>query len=374
MISIVMPVYNVSEYVKKSIDSVLNQTYTDIELIIVDDGSYDGTADICKRYACIDARVKYIRKQNEGQGIARTVGFSISRGDYVTFVDGDDWLELEAIEHMELAVKETAADIVVGDCWYVYNHGQQLEKRYSKVRYEDGQVINAGADFEKINLLRTFTWGKLYKRSFLAERAFSQPSYAYEDVATVPVMIALAKRIVYINKPVYNYLKNRTGSTIHDIQKVKDMRKALEQLYSEFRQLDSYEEYECELKRLIWGQIRFICKTHNISWESIQNGQEPEYKELLLFMKKAFDDFIFPDDCEMEIVNCKGLHRIVDNILISGSKNSYRIDLDDMSSRIYVKYNDCCDEYKLDHKFLADNNDETWIWDRVDEMFMMIWG
>ena len=231
MISVIIVAYNLETYIEKSIRSVLSQTFTDLALIIVDDGSSDTTGDICKKYQKKDIRIINIKKENEGQGIARTIGYHAARGEYILFLDGDDWLENDALEKMFHAASDTNADIVVGDILYVYQKNGVVEKKYSKIRYQNMQIIEKGEYLEKISKLRTFTWGKLYKRRFLIQEGFSQASHAYEDTATIPLLIHHAKTIVYINTPVYNYYKSRTGSTIYQKEKASDLLIAIKKLY-----------------------------------------------------------------------------------------------------------------------------------------------
>ena len=214
MVSIIVAVCNVEMYIDRCIQSIINQSYSEIELIIIDDGSDDLTGTICRKYAEKDNRIIYIRKRNEGQGPSRNLGLQVAKGEYVTYVDGDDWLEKNALEEMCNIADNEQADIVVGDIWYVYeNAGAEPKKIYSKIRYRHLQTIQRGEYPEKISKLRTFTWGKLYRRSFLLEENFCQPAHAYEDTATIPLLLMHAKKIVYINLPVYNYLKNRDTST-----------------------------------------------------------------------------------------------------------------------------------------------------------------
>lgn len=117
-VSIVVPVYNAKEYLRKCLDSVVNQTLKNVEIIFIDDGSTDGSSEICKEYAAKDERIIYYKKENEGLAAARQDGIERASGEYVGFVDSDDWLELNMYEHMySVAVKENA-DVVFCNCYF----------------------------------------------------------------------------------------------------------------------------------------------------------------------------------------------------------------------------------------------------------------
>ena len=358
MISVILAVYNLEEYIERCILSILKQSYKELELIIVDDGSSDRTGDVCTRYAKMDRRVIYIKKKNEGQGEARNVGLKLAKGEYVTYVDGDDWLETDALSQMYYVAKKEDADIVVGDIWYVYAVDEGYERKYSKIRYENEKVILQGECPEKMSKLRTFTWGKLYRRAFLREEGFRQPSNAYEDTATIPILLLHAQKIVYINVPVYNYLKNRSMSTIYSEEKVLDLLSALQQLYDTFCTERCVEKYEMEIKRLFWGQIRSLCIAHNVSWEKICQ-EKTDYSELIHFIQKCFKDFIFFDDYDITVRN---------SVVVEKS-------LENEGCTIIMKKGGVSKEYSLGKSLTTTEKwSEDQIWDCADLVFALIQG
>ena len=115
LISIIIPIYNNEKFISRCLDSIINQTYKKIEIIIVNDGSTDKSLDVISKYEKKDNRIKVINKKNEGVSIARNIGIESSKGDYITFVDADDWLELDAIEKLYIEITEKNVDVVRGN-------------------------------------------------------------------------------------------------------------------------------------------------------------------------------------------------------------------------------------------------------------------
>ena len=112
LISVIVPIYNVAPYLHECIDSIINQTYKNIEVILVDDGSTDNSGKICDEYAKKDRRMVVIHQENQGVNLARTNGLNIAKGDYIGYVDGDDWIEPEMYEHLLNKILETDADFI----------------------------------------------------------------------------------------------------------------------------------------------------------------------------------------------------------------------------------------------------------------------
>ena len=125
MISIIIPVYNLEDHIQHCVQSILSQRYNYVELILVDDGSTDDSAQICDKYALLDSRVKVIHIQNQGVSNARNVGLSLAKGEYITFVDGDDWLSDDFLEIGIKSLEAAGADIFMGS--YIKNYADGTE-------------------------------------------------------------------------------------------------------------------------------------------------------------------------------------------------------------------------------------------------------
>lgn len=368
MISVILAVYNVEGYIRKSIESVLNQSYKDIQLIIVDDGSNDNTGKICLEYQQKDPRILYIKKKNEGQGVARSMAMKVVQGEYVTFLDGDDWLEEDALEKMHVVAVAENADIVVGDMWYVYQFGDTYEKKYSKIRYFHMQRIARGEHSEKISKLRTFTCGKLFRKDFLIKEKFSQPAFAYEDTATIPLLLLHAENIVYVNTPVYCYLKNRNTSTIYNKEKAADLLNALKVLYVALEKEDGFVYLKREIMRLFWGQIRSLFMAHKVEWNHTY-GSHNQYDELIRFMKEKFPEFIILEKEDIRVVNSRLAEEALGCILLSNERVTYMEDDVERTGRIILGKEQ--KEYVLPPVYNVSEYTEDRIWDCADAMFSL---
>lgn len=209
LISIIVPVYNVKEYVEKCLDSICGQTYNNLEIIVVDDGSTDGSGEICDKYAQLDSRIKVFHQSNAGQSAARNKALDIAQGEYLGFVDSDDWIEEDMYEFLYCLLKENHADISI--CSHYKDKG---EKSISK--YASGGVFVFTRD-EAIRALvvdkrvRNYLVDKLYKRQ-LFENIRLPLNRVYEDLAISYKVFYGAEKVVMREVPKYHYVI-REGST-----------------------------------------------------------------------------------------------------------------------------------------------------------------
>lgn len=226
LISIIVPVYNVEFYLERCLTSIFNQTYPNIEVILVNDGSTDNSAEICNQIKNNHPqKVMVIDKPNGGLGSARNMGLKNINGDFIFFVDSDDWLEPDALEYLYHILKSSNADFAMGENSRENNSrdnrgGELLLNQYEFLNY-----------FFKINNQKNvqYSWGKLYKKVLFEDISFPENIVA-EDIITTFRIIMKSKRIVYSNKLVYHYSVNDngiTGSSFNkknfDLLKVWDM-------------------------------------------------------------------------------------------------------------------------------------------------------
>lgn len=213
LISIVIPVYKVEEYLDRCIDSILNQTYTKYELILVDDGSPDRSGEICDQYADRDQRITVIHQKNQGPSAARNNGIERAKGKYLMFVDADDYITPDCLQCMWKTAGEFEADFIAGDFMAI------KESCIPKEIDADGEaeVLTPEQAIETMLLADKFDvspWAKLYRAELFHGIRYPEGKI-FEDLATTYKLIARSKRPVYLPKKLYYYFL-REGSIMHE--------------------------------------------------------------------------------------------------------------------------------------------------------------
>ena len=212
MISIIVPVFGADPYLDECVLSLLRQTYEDIEIILVDDGSLDASGKICDQYAALDHRVRVIHKKNGGLSDARNVGLLHAKGDYIGYVDSDDYISCDMFAHLKGLLDTHQADIAV--CGHVKTlpRGRAFPHIPSKKIF----VMDSEEALKKmlqIGYYESFAWNKLFRRELLDGILFPF-GHLYEDLYTTYKVIHKAKKIVY-SKEIKYYYRQRAGSIIH---------------------------------------------------------------------------------------------------------------------------------------------------------------
>lgn len=219
LISVIIPVYNVEKYICQCMDSVVNQTYHNIEIILIDDGSPDNCGKICDEYAQKDGRIKVIHKKNGGLSAARNDGIRTATGEWVTFVDPDDWLDVDSFKSVFEAIKDYDVDVIC-DGGSFYEYGNRSKKRYSfdKIELFEGKqrtdlmmahTLSGHYDESSGRYLYATgsMWGKFYKASFLAENCLETNTsfHAFEDLLFNFIVFDKAKRVGVCTQIGYHY-------------------------------------------------------------------------------------------------------------------------------------------------------------------------
>jgi len=215
LISVIVPVYKVEKYLHKCLDSILNQTYKNLEIILVDDGSPDRCGEICDEYAKKDARVRVIHKQNGGVSDARNAGLEIAAGEYIGFVDGDDYIDENMYRAMYDAVKKDESDIAICGLLSVDENANEIKKNNLNIPIEDGC-------FDKEYIFKQFcinkywhyvtVWNKLYKKELFSVIKFPVGKI-HEDELVAHHIVGKCSRISCISKPLYFYVKRSDSIT-----------------------------------------------------------------------------------------------------------------------------------------------------------------
>jgi len=242
-VSIVIPVYNVEKYLERCLFSIVNQTYKEIEIILVNDGSKDNSGAICDQFVKKDSRAKVVHQENRGLSEARNTGLRNVTGDYVMFLDSDDWLEFDAIEFLLGQAISQNADMVVGGVFRTSNVVEHPKN--TPVSYLLTQEEYAKRYFKiESQTIEYYVWNKLYRRRVVEGIEFPSGFFA-EDVPTMFRYILNSQTIVVTDKIVYNYFINTSGLTAKFTSKHFDVLKGWDLVcqYANESNNDRYKEW-----------------------------------------------------------------------------------------------------------------------------------
>ena len=166
LISIIVPVYNVKNYLEKCLQSICGQTYKNLEIILIDDGSSDGSGELCDLFAQRDGRIKVIHQANAGQSAARNRGLAVAQGEFLGFVDSDDWIEPDMYEFLYHLLKENGADISI--CSHYIETAVKTRVKHSSEQFSSFSREEAIRTLVEDKRIRNYMWDKLYKRQLFA--------------------------------------------------------------------------------------------------------------------------------------------------------------------------------------------------------------
>lgn len=246
-ISIIVPIYNVENYIHKCVDSILTQSFRDFELILVDDGSPDSCPAICDHYATLDSRIKVIHKPNGGLSDARNWGLNAAEGRYVGFVDSDDWIAGDMFESLYRAIVRHEADIAVC-CHYEVMDGQ-----LNRITQFDGMPevlgnVEALGELLMDIRIKNLAWDKLYRRELFRSVSYPVGMY-YEDTPTTYKLFMKASRVALVNEPKYFYFKRRESIT--GSKNLKKLQDKFSGAYEKYEKVKS--QYLDRIDKTTWG-------------------------------------------------------------------------------------------------------------------------
>ncbi len=229
-ITVIMPMYNAERFIRKSVESIINQTYKNIEFIIVNDGSKDASADICAEYAASDDRIKIIDKENGGICSARNAGMDVATGDYLIFADADDYMAPNECEKIADAAYRHDADIVVFNYKKVDFDGNEVckIKRANPLPLPTEETVWNNSELCKRMIsfdseICGYTWNKLEKRSFIGEKRFVYGLKDCEDLLFNQNLIERDAKIVYVPDELYYYVYNPQSVTNVIVQNMDEL-------------------------------------------------------------------------------------------------------------------------------------------------------
>ncbi len=216
-ITVIIPVYNVEKYVNRCIESVVNQKYKNLEIILIDDGSPDGSSAICDEWTQKDTRIRTIHKKNEGISAARNSGIDIATGDYFCFIDSDDYVAEDFVESLYNSIISNDADVAVCDFLEVNDDTGNISQKPEKERLVGNTCTGKEYIDKYINnddLFYGVVWNKIYKRNLFSDLKFIKGKN-FEDAFIIPQIFAKCKKVNCISKPLYFYLRRDGSITGH---------------------------------------------------------------------------------------------------------------------------------------------------------------
>lgn len=245
LISIIIPVYKVEKYLEKCIESVLKQTYTNLQIILVDDGSPDNCGKICDEYAKKDSRIEVIHKANGGLSDARNVGISKAKGRYIGFVDSDDYIKENMYEILLNLIKKYDADVSICNLYDVIDGNEYIRNKENGIREYSRLDILKEVLLDKN--IQSYAWNKLYKKELFDEVKYPIGK-KYEDIGTTFYIFEKCNKIVVTSEPEYYYLK-RSDSLVNNVTEstVFDYMELILQRYlyinDNIKELKQYNDY-----------------------------------------------------------------------------------------------------------------------------------
>lgn len=260
LISVIVPVYNVNKYIRKCVDSIIEQTYTNLEIILVDDGSTDGAEIICDEYSKNDKRIKVIHKPNGGLSEARNVGIDIANGKYISFIDSDDYVENNYIELLYKSIKKNDADISVSSYMQVYNDGKKIDKSTGRVACLDSETSLYKMLYN--DEIGISAWAKLYKIELFKQIRYPKGKL-FEDVSTTYKLFDIAEKISVCSEPTYNYMIRNNSITNKNFEPQKmDLIELTQMMCEDIKSKYPKLENACD-RRLMYAHLAMLSEIAN---------------------------------------------------------------------------------------------------------------
>lgn len=238
-VSVIVPIYNVEGYIEKCLETLVNQTLDDIEIILVNDGSKDNSALIAKKYLeKYPEKIVYLEKENGGLSDSRNYGIPYAKGEYIAFLDSDDYVEKDMYEKMyELAKKENS-DMV--ECNFYWEYPDKKQEDIGKTYNGKNEML------EKI---RVVAWNKLIKREIIEKTKIQFPKgYRYEDVEFTYKLVPYIEKVSFLKKPCIHYIQRQGSISNTQNERTKEIFDVLEHVIDYYKQNNFYEKYKNELE------------------------------------------------------------------------------------------------------------------------------
>ncbi len=330
-ISVIIPIYNTEKYLRECLDSVVNQTLKDIEIICVNDGSNDTSPEILAEYALQDSRIKVINKSNSGYGHTMNVGIDAAIGEYIGIVESDDYIKLDMYETLYNIAHDNCLDFIKADFYRFVNENNELKLEYNKLSENDifyNKILNPQSNIKLFNLILN-TWSGIYSRDFLNKnniRHNETPGASYQDNGFWFKTFALAGRVYFLNKPFYMNRRDNPNSSVHSKAKVYCMNQEYEYILDFLNKNPGLKEKLFPM--FLYKKYQNYMFTYNRIGEEFKLGYivrfSEEFKESLdsgllqedLFGKKSWENllYIINDPLTYYLRSISQTKYLVDNI------------------------------------------------------------
>ena len=281
LISIVVPIYKVEPYLHKCVDSLLGQTYKNIEIILVDDGSPDNCHQICDEYAKQDKRVVVIHKENGGLADARNAGTAVAKGNYIGFIDSDDWVDADMYEVLLAAILENNADISEIGVKYVYDDRIDYQNEKQITIMNKTEALSAFLDRTK--MIQGCVWGKLYKANIVKDNLFPVGRIHEDGYFTYKALYA-AQKYVLLNTCKYNYRQGRIGSIMTST--IKENPKSYYDVIDAFEERNAFFESKNETIFLRKSKAYYYKTLVSFLRSAVSSGMD---EDLILYLKNKIE-------------------------------------------------------------------------------------
>ena len=294
LISVIVTAYNIKDYLPRCLESLLGQTYERLEIIVVDDGSTDGTAEICDRFAAKNEQIKVIHRENGGPSAARNAGLKIAQGEYIGYVDGDDWVEPDMYEKMLAACLDTGAQIAICTYREVGEGAKEIHPTGNRIELSREEALEMYICGDEQYHIYHSVWSKLFERKLIADISFTEGRKS-EDIMYTTWALTKAGKCVFLDTPYYNYMVDRQtsimNSQIHErrfqdeIPFWKEQRGYLYGLgMKELAQKASYQFY----RRMLFYYVDFRDRGMKDSGKQLIAFLKSEKKEIQQVYRKEF--------------------------------------------------------------------------------------
>ena len=284
-ISVIVPVYNAEKYLRQCIESIINSTYKELEIILVNDGSKDASESICKEYVLKDSRIQVINQCNKGLPAARNAGLDRAEGKYISFVDADDAITQDFFEKMVYAIETTGADWSA--CDFFVHKKNNLEKQKTEITEVEGisnqiAAVTVAPKMRNLTWINGYVWNKLYLRSKINFR-FSEKQLMGEDLEFNYNYCKLAAKVAIIDEALYFY-RQSDSSIMGTYRGKKEINKGISNAKLWMKIAEDSKDYEVDLKEYLEGRAAYMV--HGALWRIYACGENKLKREFVENFRK----------------------------------------------------------------------------------------